>query len=102
MAEIITVVNQKGGTGKTTTAMNLGCSLAALGKKIMLIDMDPHASLSYSFGINDPEPSISDVLRGEKKLEEILIEKEGLWIAPASKELADTELYLTDKAGRES
>ncbi len=67
MAEIITVVNQKGGTGKTTTTMNLGCALASLGKKVMLIDMDPHASLSYSFGINEPEHSISDVLMGEKK-----------------------------------
>lgn len=102
MAGIITVVNQKGGTGKTTTAINLGSALAALGKKVMLVDMDPHASLSYSFGINDPEPSISDVLMGEKTLEGILIEKEGLYIAPASKVLADTELYLTDKPGREN
>lgn len=102
MAEIITVINQKGGTGKTTTTMNLGCSLAALGKKVLLVDMDPHASLSYSFGINDPEPSISDVLMGETSLEEIIIEKEGLYVAPASTRLADTELYLTDKPGRES
>lgn len=102
MAEIITVINQKGGTGKTTTTMNLGSALASLGKKVMLIDMDPHASLSYSFGINDPEPSISDVLTGEKTLEEILIEKEGLYVAPASTKLADTELYLTDTIGREN
>lgn len=102
MAEIITVVNQKGGTGKTTTAMNVGCALAALGKKILLIDMDPHASLSYSFGINDPQPSISDVLIGEASLEEILVEKEGLYVAPASTRLADTELYLMDKQGREN
>lgn len=102
MAEIITVVNQKGGTGKTTTAINLGCALASLGKKVLLIDMDPHASLSYSFGINEPEQSISDVLMGEKTLEEVLVEKEGLYIAPASTELADTELYLTDKPGREN
>lgn len=101
MAEIVTVINQKGGTGKTTTTMNLGCSLATLGKKVLLVDMNPHASLSYSFGINAPEPSISDVLRGETTLDEILIEKEGLYIAPASKELADAELYLTDRPGRE-
>ena len=102
MSEIITVINQKGGTGKTTTVMNLGSALASLGKKVMLIDVDPHASLSYSFGLNDTEGTISDVLMGSKTLEEILVEKEGMYIAPASTELADTEIYLADKQGREN
>ncbi len=102
MAEVITVMNQKGGTGKTTTAMNPGGALASLGKKVMPVDMAPHASLSCSFGINDLEHSISDMLIGEKTLKEILVEKEGLYIALASTEMADTELYLTDKPGREN
>ncbi|MBU4228369.1 AAA family ATPase, partial [bacterium] len=48
---IITVTNQKGGTGKTTITMNLGVALALMGKKILLIDFDPQANLTYSFGI---------------------------------------------------
>lgn len=64
--------------------------------------MDPHASLSYSFGINEPEYSLSDVFTGSKTLDEILIEKEGLYVAPATVGLADTEIYLADKQGREN
>ncbi len=102
MAEIVTVINQKGGTGKTTTAMNLGSALASIGKKVMLIDIDPHACLTYSFGILCSNGTIADVFNGSKPFEEVLVEKEGMSIAPASTDLADVELSLRDKPGREN
>ena len=102
MAEITAVVNQKGGTGKTTMTMNLGSALASLGKKVMLVDVDSHASLSYSFGITDPDGTMADVFNGSKTLEEIVVEREGMLIAPASTDLADIELFLMDKPGREN
>lgn len=102
MALITTVINQKGGTGKTTTAMNLGGALAAAGKKVLLVDIDPHACLTYSFGISRSNGTIVDVFSGSKGLEEILVEREGMSVVPASTGLADVELSLRDRPGREN
>lgn len=102
VSEIIAVVNQKGGTGKTTTAINLGSALSKLKKKILLVDLDSQANLSYSLGLNDPLYSISHVLEGIRPVEHILYEKEGMHIAPATTELADTEISLVDVPGREN
>ena len=98
---IIAIINQKGGTGKTTTAINLGRALASLGKKILLIDLDPQANLSYSFGIKSPNGTITEVLQGKKTLQAILVKKEGLSIVPSSISLADLEISLVNKIGRE-
>ena len=97
----LAVLNQKGGTGKTTTTANLGAALASLGKKILLIDLDPQANLSYSFGINSPQWTMSDVLQEKKPLKSILIQKENLFVAPSSPTLADVEVSLVNKIGRE-
>ncbi len=102
MTEITTIMNQKGGTGKTTTAVNLGAALAALGRRVMLIDLDPQANLSYSFGINDPAVTIADVLEGSVRLREALVTVENLWVAPATVNLADTEISLIDAPHREA
>ena len=98
---IIAIINQKGGTGKTTTAINLGSALASLKKKVLIIDLDPQANLSYSFGIKSPNGTITEVLQGKKTLQAILVKKERLSIAPSSISLADLEISLVNKLGRE-
>lgn len=100
--KIVAITNQKGGTGKTTTAINLGTSLVSLRKKVLLIDLDPQANLTYSFGINSPPETVVEVLQGKKTLQTILVKKEGLFIAPSSVSLADLEISLVNKIGRES
>jgi len=100
-AKIVSVINQKGGTGKTTTTINLGSALSKLGKKILLLDLDPQANLSYSLGIEEPEATIADVFTGDKKLAQILIHRENLSIAPGSNELVDIEISLVNQKDRE-
>jgi len=100
-AKIVSVINQKGGTGKTTTTINLGSALSKLGKKILLLDLDPQANLSYSLGIEEPKATIADVFTGDKKMAQILIHRENLSIAPGSNELVDIEISLVNQKDRE-
>lgn len=100
-AEIIAVVNQKGGTGKTTTTVNLGVALGKLGNKVLVVDFDAQASLTYYFGITSPlKGSISDVIFGDREFPNIILSKEGIDIAPATIELADAELSLASYGKR--
>lgn len=92
---IISIVNQKGGTGKTTTSINLGSALAQQGKKVMLIDMDSQGNLGYSFGL-EIDKSICDVFSGELKLEEVIQSSEGVDIIPSDMRLVDIELSLIE------
>ena len=94
---ITSVINQKGGTGKTTTAVNLASALVRKKKKVLLIDMDPQGNLSYSLGINDFEFSISDALLKKKKISEIVIEREGISIVPTDRRLSDLEFGKRNK-----
>jgi len=100
--EIVSIINQKGGTGKTTTAINLGTALASLKKKVLLIDLDPQANLTYSFGIDPSLGTMVEVLQGKQTIQTLLVNKEGLDIAPSSIALADIEISLVNKIGRES
>lgn len=102
--QIITIVNQKGGTGKTTTAINMGVALANKGKKVLLIDFDPQASLTYSLGLNDVNLTISDVILNNKTqlINTIIQTNEGPYVIPGNLSLADVELSLANKIGREN
>lgn len=100
--ETIALINQKGGTGKTTTAINLGSALAAKGKKVLLIDFDPQANLTYSFGIQPEKGSITEFLQGKQILQTLLVNREGLSILPSSPTLADFEVSIVNKIGREN
>lgn len=98
---IIGIINQKGGTGKTTTTINLGAALAERRKRVLLIDLDSQGSLSYSLGIVDFEQSLSDVFDGKAELADIVQKTEKMSVAPCDISLADTELSLADAQGRE-
>ncbi|MBA9078010.1 ParA family protein [Rufibacter quisquiliarum] len=100
-ATIVSVINQKGGTGKTTTTINLGSALQKLGKRVLLIDLDPQANLSYSLGITEPACTLAEVFSGQQKLTDCLQERNGLWVAPGSNELVDIEISLVSQKERE-
>ena len=92
---VISVVNQKGGTGKTTTSINLGSALSALGKDVLLIDMDSQGNLGYSLGLEEGK-TISDVFNGEVSLKEAIQSAEKMDIVPSDMRLVDIELSLID------
>ena len=91
---ILAIANHKGGTGKTTTAINLGAALALKGKRVLLVDLDPQGNLSYSFGFDEEQEDISYVLSNEKKFEEVVIHQEKMDILPATMRLSDIELSM--------
>ena len=91
---VIAIANHKGGSGKTTTTINLGVALSNLGKKVLIIDLDPQGNLSYSLGISDNAPTIANVFTGDKQLEDVIIEREGMDIVPSNMFLADIELSI--------
>jgi chromosome partitioning protein len=98
----IAIINQKGGTGKTTTAINLGSALAAMDKKVLLIDLDPQANLTYSFGIQPTKGDITEFLQGKQTLQTLLVNKEKISVLPSSTTLADVEVSLVNRLGREN
>lgn len=100
MSKVISISNHKGGVGKTTSAINIGAGLNRLGKKILLIDLDPQANLSQSLGPIDQERNIYGALRGEYKLQPIEIVK-GLDIIPSTLDLSGAEVEMSGEAGRE-
>ena len=110
-ATIIAVVNQKGGTGKTTTTENLGVGLALEGKKVLLVDTDPQASLTVSLGNPCPDdlsPTLSDLM-GKIMMENpiapgegILHHPEGVDLVPANIELSGMEVALVNAMSRET
>jgi chromosome partitioning protein len=108
---VIAVVNQKGGTGKTTTCENLGVGIANTGKKVLLIDTDPQASLTISLGFPKPDdlyPTLSTlmtkVMQDEdlKPKEGVLHHKEGVDLIPSNIELSGLEVSLVNAMSRET
>lgn len=100
-ATIIAVVNQKGGTGKTTTTVNLGAALAKLGKRVLLVDLDSQGNLTFSFGVHEYETTVAHALAGEAKLKDILHERENLHIAPSDISISSLEVSLANTENRE-
>jgi chromosome partitioning protein len=100
MSKVISISNHKGGVGKTTSVINIGAGLNKLGKKILLIDLDPQANLSQSLGIIEPGKTIYGALRGDYDIEPIEIVK-GLDIIPSTLDLSGAEVEMSGEAGRE-
>jgi chromosome partitioning protein len=106
MARILAVVNQKGGVGKTTTSVNLAASLAALGRTVLLVDLDPQGNATMGSGIEKGRltHSIYTVLLGQSEVEQAKLQSPSgkFDILPANRELAGAEIELVDVQQRES
>lgn len=105
--KIVSVAIQKGGAGKTTTTVNLAAALRDAGKRCLLLDLDPQASLSHSLGVSEEqEADIYHLLQQESagdiaSVENAIVEKSGMDVIPSSLELAGAELELVSVYGRE-
>ncbi len=105
MAQIIAVVNQKGGVGKTTTALNLAAYLAHLGKFVLLVDLDPQANATSGLGVDHREldHGVYEAIIGERGIREVVVDTEhaGFRVAPASTSLAGAAVELVNVDDRE-
>ncbi len=96
MGKIISICNQKGGTGKTTSAINLSSSFALMQKKVLLIDLDPQANATSGLGINkhNVQSSTYHLLLEEAQMQEVMLATSvnNLWLAPANVDLTGAEV----------
>jgi chromosome partitioning protein len=106
LGRIIALVNQKGGVGKSTTAVNLGAALAVFGKRVLVVDADPQGNATTGLGIekNRLERDIYNVLMQETALADVIVptEIENLWLVPATINLAGADVELVAALSRET
>jgi chromosome partitioning protein len=109
MGKVIAVINEKGGTGKTSTVINTGVALARAGKKVLLVDLDLQASLTFAFACDTSKGTICNVLDAKDAIQAmdviraIRVQREGLEIIPANNDLSGIEVELAqEKVGREN
>lgn len=104
MSVVISITNQKGGVGKTTSAVNLAYYLAKAGKKVLLVDFDPQGNATSGLGVDKDKLNItmSDVILGKKLLKDTIIatDYKNLWLAPSTPHLANTEAELAQAERR--
>ncbi len=105
MSKTMTIANQKGGVGKTTTTVNLAAALAATRRRVLLIDMDPQGNATMGSGVdkNNLELSVCNVLLGEASVSEVIIrvDEVGYDVLPANADLTAAEVQLMNRIGRE-
>ena len=102
MAKIIAVTNQKGGVGKTTSAVNISAGLALMGRKVLLVDIDPQGNSSSGFGVEAAtNKSVYDVLMGNATVKEARVKTKWCDVLPTDNNLAGAEIELVATEGRE-
>ncbi len=106
MGKIIAIVNQKGGVGKTTTAVNLTSGLGIKGKKVLIVDIDPQGNTTSGFGIDKRETVASsyNLITGDRSVEQIILKTKfkGVDIIPSAMDLAGAEIELSTAENREN
>ena len=105
MGKVVAVANQKGGVGKTTTSINLGASLAAAKRRVLVVDIDPQGNTTMGSGVDKSvlERSVYDVLMQDASIEEVVVQVEhsNYALAPSNADLTGAEVGLLDELGRE-
>lgn len=100
MAQTISIINNKGGTGKTTTVLNLGAALAKRKQKVLMIDLDSQCNLTSAFGV-EASMGVGELLLGKAQVEDVLLTNGKLSLIPANDRLLEYEYLLNNEPGRE-